>query len=734
MSAPDDTKRSRMDSPASLRRLGRSHGWTATLVALAAVVPVTLCGDARASAGALGNAHASAAELDALRAPDLLRSVRAEDPARDDARNAVDGNLETAWTGRPGQTQWRWTSLFAQPVHLGLIRAYFGSSSTSGIPTAFRWEALRVDGRTCGSPDRESDWSPLAEGGSSSPASLDRLPQPSRRSWFVDDDTCGLRLVVDRTNAGLPVLREVQAIQSAQDVLRAGHATDDGGYPGFTPAAAIDGSYASRWAGASGKSHWTLRVDLPEPQPIDRVRLILGFDATSVPRPGSGRSYAIAWAPIHYTLEASEDGEHFAPIATELVRADGVVLPVRRRMVTLGQPRWVRALRLVMSAATGETGLPERGAVPVVREIAAYRADDKRPVLAEPWILSINANPSGQSHFTPGGEVCNDAYHAKFLQARFTPILPALRLDDRYARSLGPRGEPLDAPPRSEAGEVLESIEGDDPQLDARWLAESSPPPIAVMGGSNDWDYGRETGPDPARPKRWHWDPLRDARLGGVGQLTGAVRGRVAPFLGFCGGAQLLALLESHPQDRWPAEDDLHIVDRVLRRNDGRPIRGFALPAEVVRAWPTDPHSLRAKVQFVQSDPLFADLTGPARRSETLALPELHSDAIRPDAFLPSGPLDRFELVASSAFCPPAAAGPHDILANPSASGGCAGVAEAFRSRGPGWPIIGAQFHPEQRDFSAAAPGEPPESVADPFLFLAAAYETLVDAYVNLAP
>jgi hypothetical protein len=256
----------------------------------------------------------------------------------------------------------------------------------------------------------------------------------------VDHDACGLRLVVDRTNAGLPVLREVQAIQSAQDVLRAGHATDDGGYPGLTPDAAIDGTYASRWAGASGKSRWMLRVDLPEPQPIDRVRLILGFDATSVPRPGSGRSYAIAWAPIHYTLEASEDGEHFAPIATEPVRADGIVLPVRRRMVTLAQPRWVRALRLVMSGATGETGLPERGAVPVVREIAAYRADDKRPVLAEPWILSINANPSGQSHFTPGGEVCNDAYHAKFLQARFTPILPALGLDDRYARSLGPRG------------------------------------------------------------------------------------------------------------------------------------------------------------------------------------------------------------------------------------------------------------------------------------------------------
>jgi hypothetical protein len=284
---------------------------------------------------------------------------------------------------------------------------------------------------------------------------------------------------------------------------------------------------------------------------------------------------------------------------------------------------------------------------------------------------------------------------------------------------LGPHGEPLDAPPRSEAGEVLESIEGDDPQLDARWLAESSPPPIAVLSGSNDWDYARETGPDAAQPKRWHWDPLRDARLGGIGQLTGAVRRRVVPFLGFCGGAQLLALLESRAQDRGPAEDDLRVTDHVLHRNDGGPIRGFALPTEVVRAWPTDGRGVRAKVQFVQDDPLFADLAGATRRSATLAFPELHSDAIRSDAFAPGGPLERFEVVGSSTFC---------------GTEGCTEIPEAFRSRGGGWPIIGAQFHPEQRDFSVAAPGDPPESVRDPYLFLVAAYETLVDAYVNLAP
>src|SRR5260370_15677504 len=203
-----------------------------------------------------------------------------------------------------------------------------------------------------------------------------------------------------------------------------------------------------------------------------------------------------------------------------------------------------------MSGATGESGLPEAGAVPVVREIAAYLADDKQPVLAAPWILSINANPSGQSHLTPGGEVTNDAYHAKFLQGRLMSLLPALRSDDRYRGSPGPGGERVDAPRRAAAGEVLEAIEGDDPQLDGQLLTQSSPPPLAVLSGSNDWDYALETGPDRAKPKFWHWDPLRDARLGGMGQLARTVRSRRAPFLGFFGGAQILRLPRAR---RWEA-------------------------------------------------------------------------------------------------------------------------------------------------------------------------------------
>jgi hypothetical protein len=389
-----------------------------------------------------------------------------------------------------------------------------------------------------------------------------------------------------------------------------------------------------------------------------------------------------------------------------------------------------------MTGATNANGVPDPGGVPVVREIAAYRADDPRPILAAPWLLSVNANPSAESHVTPGGEVCNDAYWAKFLQRRFIPLMPVLRRDDRYDRALGPRGEPLDAPPNDEAGQMLESIEGDDPLLDAQLLSQSSPPPIAVLSGSDDWDYAPETGPDRVHPRWWHWDPLRDARGGGIGQLAPAVRQRVAPFLGFCGGAQLLALLEARRGES-SVDEDRRTIDRVLRRTSGRPIRGFAPPLDLERSWPTDPHPPRAKIQFVPTDALFADIAGPLHRATTQSFPESHADVVRPDAFLPGGPLQRFEVLATSAFCGPdvVAASPRDgVFPNPGGPGWCDTMPEAFRSRDRAWPVVAAQFHAEQRDFATPGPGDPPESVGDARLFLAASFEEMVDAYVRIAP
>jgi hypothetical protein len=717
----------------------------ATLVSLAATLPLALSHTRRAEAGALVVAHERASVLDALRTPDLV-AVRSADLSGDEARLATDGREDTAWTGRAGETRWKWAAAFARPVHVGLVRARFGSSPTSGVPTVYHWEVRpsvarpTPRSRSCESLPVTSDdgWTAL-EGAEQPPApAADVLAQPTRRSFYVDADACGLRLVIDRTNAGLPVVRDVQALEAAVDVLQGGEASDDGAYPGFAASDAFDGTYARRWAGAPGRSRWTLRVDLPEPQTIDRVRLVIGFDATSVPRPGSGRSYAISWAPVHYLLEASEDGRRFSPLATEPLRPDGSILPLRRRLVTLPEGKAVRALRLVMTGATGSNGVPsEPGAVPVVRELAAYRADDSRPILAAPWLLSVNANPSAESHLTPGAELTNDAYWAKFLQRRFSTFIPWLRRDNRFDRSLGPHGEALDAPPSDDAGAVLEAIEGDDPVLDAQLLSQSSPPPIAVLSGSNDWDYAAETGPDKAHPKRWHWDPLRDARAGGMGQLASAVRQRVAPFLGFCGGAQILGLLEAKRGDAASSDDDRRTIDLVLRRTSGRPIRGFAPPIDVERAWPSDPHPPRASIQFLGGDPLFADLAGAQRRTTTQELPESHSDAVRLDAFLPGALLQRFDVLATSPFCGPdvvAASVRDGVSPNPSGPGWCDTVPEAFRSRDHAWPVVGTQFHAEQKDFATPGPGDPPESVADARLFMISVYEEMIDAYVKLGP
>jgi hypothetical protein len=413
----------------SQAKTGRS-GWAAlaglTVVSIAAIVPLE-ASSARGASGRVASAlRPRTTVLDALQAANLS-AVEARDQA-ESAPLAIDGRDDTGWTGGPEATPWRWSARFARPAHVGLIRARFGQSATSGVPTEFHWErrAAAPGSSACDPPSSGDDqaWVPIEGAAQAAWQTGPEVAQPSRRSWFVDVNACGLRLVVDRTNAGPPVLREVNALESARNLLRDAKASADGSWPGLPPDGAIDGGYRGRWAGAAGRSRWTLRVDLREPRAIDRVRLVLGFDAASVARPGGGRSYAMAWAPLHYRLEVSEDGSTFTPIASEPLRSDGSILPLRRRLVTLSRPRTIRAVRLVMAGATGDDGVPEAGAVPVVREVAAYAVDDRQPVLAAPWILSINANPSAETRRMRGGEWANDAYHAKFRAHPDTDEMP----------------------------------------------------------------------------------------------------------------------------------------------------------------------------------------------------------------------------------------------------------------------------------------------------------------------
>ena len=371
-----------------------------------------------------------------------------------------------------------------------------------------------------------------------------------------------------------------------------------------------------------------------------------------------------------------------------------------------------------MTGATGASGLPEVGAVPVVRELSAYRADDKRPVLAAPWVLSVNANPSAESHLTPGGELTNDAL---LDQVPAAPLrrssCPACGATIGTIRSLGSRGEPLDAPPHDEAGQLLEVIEGDDPLLDAQLLAQSSPPPIAALSGSDDWDYAAQTEPDPKHPRAVALGPAaRRARW-----RSGAARARGAPARGALHGLLRRRAAARPARGHRPAPGSSPELDLTpSTASCGAPAAtrsGLRSARRLERAWPGYSPRPRAVIQFVPGDPLFADLAGPEHRSTTQALPESHTDAIRADAFLPGGPLERFEVLATSAFCAPdvVAASPRDgVFPNPGGAGLCDTVPEAFRSRDPAWPILGMQFHVEQKDFSVPGPGDPPSPSPTP--------------------
>ncbi len=334
--APRVDARSAVSQPGGSLDLGhicercflQGHDCALSLVLVTAALPVTLFGkletsEARSEPLSLLLPKERTTVLDALRDGDPP-FVRASDSAEGEASLAVDASAATAWSGRAGAKSWTWAASFTRPAHLGVIRALWGKAPTIGIPTVFQWEVLAPGpDETCDGtpPSAAGAWTPLS-GADQGPAAGAMSPaQPTRRSWFVDASACGVRLVVTSTNAGPPELRDVRAIESARDVLRSGVASDDGASPGSTAADAIDGTYGRRWIGARGHGHWTLRVDLPEPAPLDRVRLVLGLDATSVPRSGAGRTYGIAWGPVHYGLEEPAAKTAFASSASRASRS-----------------------------------------------------------------------------------------------------------------------------------------------------------------------------------------------------------------------------------------------------------------------------------------------------------------------------------------------------------------------------------------------------------------------------
>ncbi len=654
---------------------------------------------------------------------------------------ALDGDLDSAWEGPSGPGPW-WLALpFARPVHLGLVRVVFGDTATEGVPASYRWEARLPRGGRC---EPDAPWQPLPGG-----AHDDRDPNvfvhgppdvhAQRQAAFFDVEACALRLYVKAVSGSEgPVVREVRLLESAPSLgARPGARADEWperapGPRAHPPGDAVDGRYESFWEGEAGRGPWQLTLTLPRAELVDRIALTLGLDAITTPRdPGPGRAYGGGLLPASYVVETSPDGERWQPVdEARLPEGPFGPLPLRRRLVRLAAPRPVRALRLRIDRATGPWGEAAPAlARPVVRELAAFAADDPRPALREPLFLSVDANPSPLTARRPGGEAYADGAMARDLYHRLRRLVVDFDSDTRW---------PADASrPRTDAaGRFLEAIEADDPQLGEAFLRGLDPPPLVVLSGAYDWEFDETTAASPLKPGHFRWNVLADG-LGpgrGMGRLAPAVVARSAPFLGFCGGAQALALFEAAA--RSPGAEGYNLLDRVLLRNDNGPVRGIITRKEPYeRAWWYDKPALdelRPSIAFAPAAPL--DSLGFRGRRESRELPSSHGDMIRASAF-GRGPLARLSLVAWSHFCRPWVRpdGPEPTWPDPRApERRCVLVPQAFASNDEGYPVVGLQFHPEQRDFKRLAPGSPPDARGDPLNVIANAVDLALESLVRL--
>jgi hypothetical protein len=658
---------------------------------------------------------------------------------------AVDGDLESAWRAPAGTGPW-WLALpFARPTHLGLVRVVFGDSAAEGTPASYRWEVRRPREGRC---EPEAPWQKLPGG-----AFDDRHPNQflygpvdvhaQRQAAFLNVDACALRLYVEASSghAG-PVVREVRLLESASSLAaqpgaRAEEAPPRGpAPPAHPPGDAFDGRYETYWEGEAGRKSWQLTLRLARPQTVDRIALTLGLDAVTVARDdGPGRAYAGALMPSSYVVETSADeGEpaHWQAVDEARVPAgpEGP-LPLRRRLLKLATPRPVRALRLRVDRASGPWGEREHHlARPVVREFAAFAADDPRPAVNEPVVFSVNANPSPLTARRPGGEAFSDGAMARDLYQRLRRAIVDFDSDTRW---------PTDASrPRTDGvGRFLEAVEGDDPQLDEALLEGLDPPPLVVLSGAYDWEFDNVTLASPLKRGHFRWNALAPGTSPdrGMGHLVSAVAARSAPFLGFCGGAQLLALFEAAA--RAPGADAYGLIDSVLLRNENGPVRGLLTRKEPYeRAWWYDRPELDASRPSIAFAPHAApfDSLGWQGRRETRELPSSHGDMLRASAFR-RGPLARLSLVAFSHFCRPwvRADGPEPTWPDPrDPARRCVLVPQGFVSNDGGYPVVGFQFHPEQRDFKRLAPQSPPDARGDPINVVANAVDLALESLLRL--
>jgi len=669
--------------------------------------------------------------------PDLAGTPTASSCASSELPiHAIDDDPSTAWRGARGQEVW--TLPFKRLVHVGLIRAWYGDSAVKGVPSHYRWEYLHPD--PAGHCELATRFVQMPDG-----AVDDRHPNEfvhgpknvhaQKQVLFADTDACALRLVVEATEGGTgPIVREIGVYQSAPSVTRSEgvEVIAQGAHPAIalsSPKNVVDGRYETLWSGDPDTSPWSLEIRLPAPIAIDRIALTLGYDGVTTPRKeATGRNYAGGYLPIRYSVETTpqlspERWERVEEAAPEQLFDEP--LPARRRLVKLRQARIVRALRLTIPEATGLWGEREHAA-PVVRDIGLYRDGDPRPVIQPPLFLSVNANPSGLTHSSKGGESYSDGGFARDVYHRLRRIVLGFDTDTRW---------PADASRKRDdgTGRFLECIEGDDPLLGDPFVEAMSPPPVLILSGGMNWDHGNQTGRSMQRPNAWVWNAVADARSAdrGMGALGPVVRDRKAPLIGLCGGAQILAMLEAMGVQ----PDRVH--DTLLVRNSNDAVRGILKnEARTERAWWFDPpktDALRPLIEFDPSDRLFETLAGPdGARHASREFPSSHYDMLRWsqfDTLLPG-------LVVSSwsDYCHPwvLPSGP-EVTWEGKNGDRCVRIAQAFHSRDESrYPVIGFQFHPEQRDLTRLAPGSGPEDRGDALNVFANAVDMVVESYLRV--
>lgn len=650
---------------------------------------------------------------DALTGEPYATSETDEGPAA----AAFDGDPQTAWRGGAGK-EWELTLPFRRTTHLGFVRVLFGDDAATGVPAEYRWEVQPpVKGRceTWGlwhvvERRHDQDGNEFLYG----PKDVHAL----RQSLFLDRDVCGLRLVVSAMAGSAPVVREIEARESSPSVLRDATVeappSAEGPIWRTDPAALVDGVYETAWAGAPG-GPWRIVLRLPGPVWVDRLSMVLGADAVTVPRsPGPGRTFGAAHFPLGYrVLTSAGDDEPLVPLEEA---GDPGVPGLRRRLVRFA-PRPVKLLALEIPRATDADGVPSALGSPVVRDLGLHAADDPRPVLRDPWFLSVNANPAAASHEKKGGEAAVDGLFARDLAHRLTRVVAGF---DRESRWPAEPKKPRDA----SSGRFLEVVEGDDPSLDAPLLLAGGQPPVLFLSGSLDWEFDSSSRRSELKPGHHRWDVREraDSADRGMGQLATLARARAVPVVGFCGGAQILALLESPDAP----------LDAVVIRNDNGPIRGVIRRKDGVfeRAWWSDLEASDAtRPSFVGApfDPLFWFGTP---RNVSRQLPSSHGDMLRATAF--SSLLSGLALSSTTELCEsyvsPGGLEPTKLRADGVA---CVTVPQAFRSRTRGQALVGFQFHPEQRDLARLAPGMPKDARGDALNVFANALDLVWDGLLE---